>query len=132
MAGRIGRSFRPSEQVRNLVIWQSVGKLTEQPSWVVNYPVEEIMQKLALTILISLAAAACQTPQQTAGTTTGVVAGAAVGGPVGAVVGGAVGATVTAPGTTLGGPAPAGYCYVTDRAGRVIVDARGNPRLRRC
>jgi osmotically inducible lipoprotein OsmB len=90
------------------------------------------MRTFALAALAVLSVCGCQTPQQTAGTTTGVVAGAAVGGPVGAVVGGAVGATATAPGTPLGGPAPAGYCYVTDRAGRIIVDRRGAARLRRC
>jgi osmotically inducible lipoprotein OsmB len=90
------------------------------------------MRKFALIAVAALTLFGCATPQQTVGTSTGVVAGAAVGGPVGAVVGGAVGATATAPGTPLGGPAPAGYCYVTDRAGRVIVDRRGVARLRRC
>jgi len=93
------------------------------------------MRKIALAILIPLALAACQTPQQTAGTATGAAAGAVVGGPVGAVVGGAVGAAATAPGAAaipgMGVP-PAGYCYVATRSGQVLVDRSGRPRLRRC
>jgi len=84
--------------------------------------------KLTIIGIASAALAACATPQQTAGTTTGAVTGAVVGGPVGAVVGGVAGAAVTAPGAPLG----AGQCYVTDRAGRVMVDRAGRPVTRRC
>ena len=76
------------------------------------------MRKVALAILIPLAVAACQMPQQTAGTATGAAAGAVVGGPVGAVVGGAIGAAATAPGSAMGAP-PAGYCYVANRSGQI-------------
>ncbi|HEX8664028.1 MAG TPA: hypothetical protein VF744_08370 [Beijerinckiaceae bacterium] len=86
------------------------------------------MRKVLLAALIGLSVAACQTPQQSAGTASGVVAGAIVGGPVGAVVGGVAGAAVTAP----GGPLDPGYCYVTNRRGDILVDRRGNPRVRRC
>ena len=70
------------------------------------------MRKLLLAALVGLSVAACQTPQQSVGTASGVVAGA----------------VVTAP----GGPLDPGYCYVTDRRGRILVDRRGNPRVRRC
>lgn len=84
--------------------------------------------KVLLAAAAGLALTACATQQQAAGTATGAVAGAVVGGPVGAVAGGAVGAAVTAP----GGPLSAGYCYVTDRRGRVLLDRAGQPRVRRC
>ena len=81
-----------------------------------------------ISAALSLAVAACSTPQQSAGTATGVVAGAVVGGPVGAVVGGVAGAAVAAP----GGPLYPGYCYVKDRRGNVLSDRGGNPRVRPC
>lgn len=86
------------------------------------------MQKALIAIFLSAGLGACASDRQTAGTATGAVAGAVVGGPIGAVVGGVAGATVTAPGAPLG----AGFCYVTDRRGNILVDRAGRAMTRRC
>ena len=83
------------------------------------------MRKLAVIVLAGVSLAACSSPQQTAGTAAGVAAGAVVAGPIGAVAGGAIGALVTAPGRP-------GFCYRTDRYGRVLYNSYGQPRVVRC
>jgi hypothetical protein len=79
----------------------------------------------AILVLTGATLAACSSPQQTAGTAAGVAAGAVVVGPIGAVAGGAIGAVVTAPGRP-------GFCYRSDRYGRMIYNRYGQPRLVRC
>ena len=79
----------------------------------------------AVIVLAGVSLAACSSPQQTAGTAAGVAAGAVVAGPIGAVAGGAIGALVTAPGRP-------GFCYRTDRYGRVLHNRYGQPRAIRC
>ena len=56
------------------------------------------MQRLVLTVVVCLAAAACATRQQATGTAVGAATGALVAGPVGAVVGAGVGAVAAGPG----------------------------------
>lgn len=80
------------------------------------------MRQLILAALACGTLAACASPQQTAGTAAGAAAGALVAGPIGLVAGGAIGAVATAP----------GYCYRTDRYGRIRYDYYGRPLLRRC
>jgi hypothetical protein len=96
------------------------------------------MRNLALIALACLGAAAC-TPTTT-GTVAGATTGALVGGPVGAVVGAGVGAVAgasagAAQGAARGAMAVSGMpgrCYVTDTAGNITVDRRGNPVTIRC
>ena len=83
------------------------------------------MRKFAVVVLACGALAGCSSPQQTAGTAAGVAAGAVVAGPIGAVAGGAIGALATAPGRP-------GFCYRTDRYGRVLHTRYGRPRVVRC
>jgi hypothetical protein len=84
------------------------------------------MYKLALALLSCAAMAACSP------TRTGTAAGALVGDPIGAAVGGIGGAAAGAAAGARTAQAPSGSCYVYDRNGRMVVDATGNPRLRRC
>lgn len=96
------------------------------------------MYKLALALSACVVISACS-PTAT-GTAAGATTGALVGGPVGAVVGGvsgaAVGATAgAATGASTGArvaQASPGYCYMYDRNGRMMMNASGQPRLRRC
>ena len=83
------------------------------------------MRSIAFVVLTCGTLAGCSSPQQTAGTAAGVAAGAVVAGPIGAVAGGAIGALVTAPGRP-------GFCYRTDRYGRVLYNRYGQPRVVRC
>jgi len=88
------------------------------------------MYKLALALFACATMAACS--PTTTGTAAGAATGALVGGPVGAVVGGVGGAAVgTAAGARTAQAAP-GYCYVYDRNGRMMMNASGQPQLRRC
>jgi hypothetical protein len=84
------------------------------------------MYKLALALLSCAAMAACSP------TRTGTATGALVGDPIGAAVGGIGGAAAGAAAGARTAQAPSGSCYVYDRNGRMVVDATGNPRLRRC
>jgi hypothetical protein len=88
------------------------------------------MYKLALALLSCAAMAACS-PTRT-GTAAGAATGALVGDPIGAAVGGIGGAAAGAAAGARTAQAPSGSCYVYDRNGRMVVDATGNPRLRRC
>ena len=96
------------------------------------------MYKLAFVLCACVTLSACS-PTAT-GTAAGATTGALIGGPVGAVVGGvggaAVGATTGAASGAAAGArvaqAPAGYCHVYDRNGRMMMDSSGQPRLRRC
>jgi hypothetical protein len=92
------------------------------------------MYKLAFALCACVFISACS--PTTTGTAAGAATGALVGGPVGAVVGGvggaAVGATTGAAAGAQVAQASPGYCYVYDRNGRMMMDASGQPRLRRC
>jgi uncharacterized membrane protein len=100
-----------------------------------QHPEEELqMYKLALVLCACVTLGACS--PTTTGSVAGATTGAIIGGPVGAVVGGvggaAAGATAGAATGARVAQASPGYCYVYDRNGRMVMNASGNPRLRRC